>query len=70
MTTQKDQRIIDNYREDNEKQAKTIESLRNALTNCQEERNDLKEELNHYRTAVAAVKWLWDQAQNRPPFQL
>lgn len=46
-----------------EKDSETISNLREQIV-------DLKEELNHYRTAVAAVKWLMDQAQNQRPFQL
>lgn len=30
----------------------------------------LEEELRHYRTAIAAVRWLWEQAAKQRPFQL
>lgn len=29
-----------------------------------------EEELQHFRTAVAAVKWLWDKASDATPFQI
>lgn len=54
-----------------------LESQGNRLVEKAAEIDKLKErlreaigELNHYRTAVAAVKWLWDRAGNERPFQL
>jgi hypothetical protein len=39
--------------------------------NCLEEKlQEAQEELRHYRAAVAAVKWLWDRANEQQPFQL
>jgi prefoldin subunit 5 len=57
-------------REQIEEQGKTIEFLKDQLRKLKEERQEMQEELRHYRAAVAAVKWLWDQANQQPGFQL
>ena len=62
MTKTEQQRIEDLDRE-NTKLFGKVESL-------QAENRELREEVMHYRTAVSAVKWLWDQAGKQTPFQL
>lgn len=50
-----------------------IDNWTNEIAGLKEEVRELKEELDHYRTAVSAVKWLWDQAikiSEKRPFQL
>lgn len=47
-------------------QAEKIAELKECI-------RELKEELNYYRTAMSAVKWLWDKAvqiSEKNPFQL
>lgn len=48
----------------------TLEKECNANDELKEKLQEVKEELAHYRAAVAAMKWLWDQAQSQRPFQL
>ena len=61
--TKRDQEIIENN-------VKTITSLREILNKTKDELIAAKEELAHYRAAVSAVKWLWDQASKQREFQL
>lgn len=44
--------------------------LLEKISKLAEDKLILKEELNQYRTAVAGVKWLWEQVNNQQPFQL
>ena len=46
------------------------ERLRKENTRLSDDNQDMSYELTHYRAAVAAVKWLWDQASAGRPFQM
>ena len=39
-----------------------LTTARSKLEKVEEENRELRYELAHYRTAVAAVRWLWERA--------
>ena len=48
--------------------AAEIDALKEKLNKAQEENILLRSEVQHYRAAVAAVKWLFEKADEQPAF--
>lgn len=47
-----------------------VQRLKGNIAAIKDMNQELKDELTNYRTAIAAVKWLWEQAEKQKPFQL
>ncbi len=61
--TKSEQQHLENLEQDNARLLLKVESLESV-------NREQSTELRHYRMAVSALKWLWDQANQQIPFQL